>query len=350
LSPKVAATPKEQGFSMPAEWAPHEAIWLSWPHDRDSFPELEVVEKTYCDIIAGISVSEEVRLFVHPGEMQARAEGLLRRASVDLSRVKFYGGRHADVWFRDYGPIFITHPQRGIAMTHWIFNAWGEKYPELLGDTDIPKTILEKHPMPCFRPGLVMEGGSIDVNGAGSLLTTEQCLLNKNRNPELSREQIEKALDDNLNTPNVIWLGEGVAGDDTDGHIDDIARFVSERAVLIAVEEDPADSNYERLRDNVKRLQSAKDVAGRPFEIIEVPMPTPGFRADGSHLPASYTNFYIGNTVVLAPVFSSKQDARAMAAISKAFPRHTVRPLECTQLVHGNGTLHCISQQQPRAQ
>lgn len=349
-SPQAPAkkAPAVLGYRMPAEWVPHEAIWLSWPHDRDTFPNLQRVEQAYTEIAAAITPGEELRLFVTGPEMRERAARQMKKTGTDLGRVRFYEHPYADVWFRDYGPIFLLSKDgKKRAMTHWIFNAWGGKYPELFDDTKIPELIAEQHPMERFVPGIVLEGGSIEVNGAGTVLTTEQCLLNKNRNPGLSREQIETYLKDYLGVSNVLWLKEGVAGDDTDGHIDDIARFVGPRTVLCACEDDPKDANHAILKENFELLKSMKDQDGKRLEVLKLPMPGPVCRKDGSRLPASYANFYIGTDTVMVPTFSHENDAKALEIIAKAFPNRKTVGIECTAVVHGLGTLHCISQQQP---
>ena len=336
------ATPRSLGYRMPAEWEPHEAVWLSWPHDTESFPDLAAVEKVYREIIRALEFGEKIHLFVTDADMQTRVRDLLAGVGVDLGRVRFFLEPYADVWFRDYGPLFVVNrEERRLAMTRWIFNAWGGKYETLARDTKIPDIILRAMPMPCFRPGIILEGGSIDVNGAGTLLTTEQCLLNKNRNPHLGRRDIEAALRDYLGAERVVWLGEGVAGDDTDGHVDDIARFVSEDTVVCACEEDPTDENHKPLEDNTRRLKSAG------LNVVRLPMPGPVLRRDGGRLPASYSNFLIGNRRVLVPVFGHANDEKALRVLRGLFPGREVVGIRCEALVHGLGAIHCISQQQP---
>jgi len=340
-------TPKELGYSMPAEWEKHEAIWLSWPHDPLTFPDrVDKVEEVYAQIIAAISASEKVDLFVLDEAMKAKASAMLAKKKVDMKKVDFWVHKYADVWFRDYGPIFVKSKEGKLAMTHWIFNAWGGKYETLMPDTRIPGLINERLKLPYFKPGIILEGGSIDVNGKGTLLTTEQCLLNKNRNPKLSKKEIERYLKDYLGVSSIIWLKEGIAGDDTDGHVDDIARFVDPATVLCAFEEDPKDENYGILKENYELLLRSKDQDGRPLTIIKLPMP--GFVGDEEgRLPASYANFYIGTKVVLVPIFGHKNDEKALDIIQKAFPGRKVVGINCSDVVYGLGTLHCISQQQP---
>lgn len=346
---ETAATPKSLGYRMPGEWAPHEAVWLSWPHDGESFPDLERVERTYGKIVAALQPGETVRLFVTGPGMRARAESLIKEAGGDPARVRFLTGPYADVWFRDYGPSYLLDAAGRRAMTRWTFNAWGGKYEPLMHDTRVPSWILKEFPERCFEAGVVMEGGSLDVDGEGTVLTTEQCLLNKNRNPSLSRADIEETLKGYLGAEKVLWLGEGVAGDDTDGHVDDIVRFAAPRVVVCAREEDPRDENHAPLEDNWRRLASMTDAKGRPLERVALPMPGPVRRKDGSRLPASYANFLIGTEAVIVPVFSHPNDEKALAVLRRLFPTRRVVGIECTALVHGLGTLHCISQQVPRA-
>ena len=258
-----------------------------------------------------------------------------------------------DSWIRDYGPNFLIDQKGGLAFNDWLFNAWGNKYEELKKDDKIPSILESYLTVPRFEPGIVMEGGSIEVNGNGCVLTTEQCLLNKNRNPHLNQKEIEQYLKDYLGVTKVLWLGEGIVGDDTDGHIDDIARFVSEDIIVCAIEDDPTDANYELLQDNLKRLKAMTDADGQSFEIVTLPMPgiVGGTSTDTRNLdrlPASYANFYIANNVVLAPVFGHKNDNRAVETLQRLFKDRRVIPINCEPLVWGMGTIHCVSQQQPQ--
>ncbi len=339
-------TPLELGYRMPAEWEKHDAIWLSWPHDPVTFPDrVKKVEGIYAQIISAIHESERVNLFVKDREMKERVELLLSEKGADPEKITFHVHKYADVWFRDYGPIFLTN-KKNLAMAHWIFNAWGGKYEELAKDTKIPEIINQKMELPYFKPGIVLEGGSIDVNGKGTLLTTEQCLLNKNRNPALGKKEIETYLKSYLGVSHIIWLKEGIVGDDTDGHIDDIARFVGPATVLCAYEDDETDENHGILKENYELLLKSKDQDGNKLKIIKLPMP--GFVGDGKgRLPASYANFYIGNKTVLVPVFGHKNDNKALDIIQSAFPNRKIVGINCSDLVYGLGTIHCISQQQP---
>jgi agmatine deiminase len=339
-------TPAELGYRMPAEWEKHDAIWLSWPHDPTTFPACVCkVEETYVQIIKEIHTSENVNLFVKDEAMKQKATSMLQKAGVDFGKIRFFMFDYADVWFRDYGPTFIINNKRELAMVNWIFNTWGDKYDELLKDKDIPQVINKQMQLTCFKPQIVLEGGSIDVNGKGTLLTTEQCLLNRNRNPDLTREDIEKYLKDHLGITHFIWLKNGICGDDTDGHIDDLARFVNPNTIVCAYEDDQSDINYEALKGNYEILRQSKDQDGNPISVIKLPMP--GNVGTECRLPASYTNFYIGNTKVLVPIFNHKNDKEALEILQKVFPDRKVVGINCADLVNGYGTIHCISQQQP---
>ena len=340
-------TPRESGFRMPAEWEKHEAIWLAWPHDPTTFPSrVENAEEAYVQIVKNIHDGERVNLFVIDDAMQQKATNLFQKAQINLEKVSFFQFDYADVWFRDYGPTFLVNEKRNLAMVHWIFNSWGEKYEELLKDKQIPDIINRKMQIPCFEPGIVLEGGSIEVNGKGTVLTTEQCLLNKNRNPTLTKNQIENYLKDYLGVSNVIWLKEGIVGDDTDGHIDDIARFVNPTTIVCAVEEDKNDENYAFLMENYEILLNSIDQDGKKMKIVKLPMPGRVGETD-KRLPASYANFYIGNKTVLVPIFGHKNDKIALSILQEQFPERKVTGINCADVVYGLGTIHCITQQQP---
>ncbi len=341
----ATTTPRELGYCMPAEWSKHEAIWLAWPHDPTTFTSgVEKVEETFVQIISLLHKDEFVNLFVKDQFMQHKVSELLRSHGVDLNRIRFFEFGYADVWFRDYGPIFVKR-DTDLAMVHWTFNSWGEKYEELMKDAEIPHEINKVMQLPCFEPGIVLEGGSIDVNGKGTLLTTEQCLLNKNRNACLKKEEIEKFLKDYLGVTNIIWLKNGIAGDDTDGHVDDLARFVNPTTVVSGYDEGD-DENSEALRKNYQLLCQSTDQNGRKLRVIKLPMPG-NVAYDGKRLPASYTNFYIGNRTVLVPTFESEKDKVAMSILQKFFPKRKVVGVNCIDLICGFGAIHCISQQQP---
>ncbi len=344
-----SATPKELGYRMPAEWEEHDAIWLSWPHDPTTFPgRVERAEEAYVQIIKLLHSGEDVNLFVKDKAMKAKAMTMLCNSNVCLSKVHFYEFNYADVWFRDYGPTFVTSCEGQLAMVRWIFNSWGEKYEDLLKDCEIPEVINSKMRLRCFEPGIVLEGGSIDVNGIGTVLTTEQCLLNKNRNPQLSKGEIEDHLRSYLNVQKIIWLRNGIVGDDTDGHVDDLARFVGPKTIVCACEENKEDENYDVLRENYDILKSSTDQDNKALHVVKLPMP--GYIGSKSmRLPASYANFYIGNQVVLVPVFGHKNDQVALGILQKLFPTRRVAAVNCADLVYGLGTIHCMTQQQPRA-
>jgi len=338
---------REQGYRMPAEWTQHEAIWLAWPYDPLTFPDrVDRVEKTYIQIVKEIHTGEEVNLFVRNEETKQKAAAMFKEAGIDLNRVHFYVFDYADVWFRDYGPVFVKNPRHQLAMLHWNFNSWGEKYETLLKDKQIPEIINNKMNIPCFKPGIVLEGGSIDVNGEGTLLTTEQCLLNANRNPHLNKEQIEQYLSEYLGATHFIWLKSGILGDDTDGHIDDLARFVNPNTIVCAYQENTDDADYEALNENFKILMRSVDQNGKPFKILKLPMPR-AVSDEGYQLPASYTNFFIGNEKVLVPIFNDPHDKEALGILQALFPTRKIVGIVCVDLVYGFGTLHCISQQQP---
>jgi agmatine deiminase len=326
---------------MPAEWHSHTATWLSFPHNQETWGDrLLDVEDACVQMIDSLHRGEIVNLLVNDEAMERRVKAKLLAVGVDLSRVVLHRIPTVDAWIRDYGPTFLLQKSE-IAMVDWTFNGWGNKYPDYPRDTVIPRLINERLRIPRFEPGIVLEGGSIDVNGAGAVLTTEQCLLNPNRNPHLSKTEIEQYLKDYLGVTQIIWLGEGIVGDDTDGHVDDIARFVNPTTIACAVEEDPADENYAALRENYRRLQTTG--------LNVIPLPMPGVVSDGERrLPASYANFYIGNEVVLVPTFHHPNDVKAMAILAQTFPTRKVIGIPCASLIYGYGAIHCVTQQQPK--
>jgi agmatine deiminase len=334
---------------MPAEWEEHEAVWLAWPYDQTTFPHLTEVEITYGAIIKTLQEHERVNLLVLNPGMEDLARKIISASGGDPDKVMYHHTRYADVWFRDYGPLFVVNnTSRGLEMVHWIFNAWGEKYPDLMEDTNVPEYLAKVLGIPKYSPGIVLEGGSIDLNGSGTVLTTEQCLLNPNRNPELSRSEIEGYLRCYLGVRHVIWLRRGIAGDDTDGHVDDIARFVDNRTVVCALEENPGDPNFEPLMENYRILKESTDQDGNPLQVIPLPMPA-AVVDDGMRYPASYLNFYLGNAVVLVPVFGDPNDGLALMVLEELFPDRTVVGVPSRRLIEGMGAIHCITQQQPAA-
>ena len=344
-------TPAARGFRMPAEWHPHQSTWLTWPKDPETWPDrVPQVEEIYLQMIAALTPHEVVDLLVDNEDTERMVRS--RCDSATAAGIRFHHVQTVDSWIRDYGPNFLLGPGGELAFNDWIFNAWGNKYEELKKDNSVPSRLESFLNVMKFSPGVVMEGGSIEVNGAGCVLTTEQCLLNPNRNPDLSPAEIEQYLKDYLGVTKVLWLTEGIVGDDTDGHIDDLARFVAPNVIVTAVEDDPTDANYEILQDNLARLRSMTDVKETPFEIVTLPMPgivggSSTAARDLERLPASYANFYIANNTVLAPVFGHANDVRAIETLQRLFPSRRVVPINCEPLVWGMGTIHCVSQQQP---
>jgi len=346
--PRNRDTPRKLGYFMPAEWEQHEAVWLSWPHNKNTFPNLTFVEDAYIRFIAGIVPSERVELFVPTPLLNRMVKARMRSGGIDLSRVTIRTVHYSDVWIRDYGPTFVVNPAlKRSAMVRWDFNAWGEKYEDQIADGQVPVDMNRWLDLPVFRPGIILEGGSIDTNGRGAVLTTRACLLNKNRNPNLTKDEIEEYLKEYLGAVKIIWLNRGVAGDDTDGHIDDIARFVAPSTIVCAYEENPADENYAALKENFEILTQATDQEDKPFTVLKLPMPAPVVSGDERY-PASYTNFYIGNSVVIVPVFDDPHDGDAIRIIQELFPERTVMGINARAMVEGFGTFHCATQQQPR--
>lgn len=343
-------TPRALGFRMPGEWEPQETVWLSWPTNPETWPPdlIGGARAAYADVIRALLPGQGVGLLVDGPEGREQVCGVLDE---NADRVRILEIPTADTWIRDYGPTFLVNDRTGEAgMVEWRFNAWGGKYDDLLADDGLPSRLNRHLGLRVWNPGVVMEGGSIEVNGRGTVLTTEQCLLNPNRNPGLDRAAIEQVLAGYLNAPNVLWLGEGIVGDDTDGHIDDIARFVDETTIVCAVERDPEDANHTLLAENHRRLEEFRDQDGRAFRVVTLPMPDPVISSDGIRLPASYANFYIGNRAVLVPVFDQPaKDAQALEVLRGLFPSREVVGVDCRALVHGLGTIHCSSQQQPQA-
>ena len=345
--PFTENSPAAEGYRMPAEWEPHEATWLSWPRrDGISFPgAYDEVTPIFVQMIDALCESEPVRINVTDEQQELEVRQRLRE--IDSSHVEYFRIPTNEPWCRDHGPIFITRPDTPrLAIVDWDYNAWGGKYPPFDLDEVVPTRIAKHFGLPVYYPGLVMEGGSIEPNGAGSLLTTSSCLLNPNRNPSKTKFEIEQALQDYLGVTNVLWLEDGIEGDDTDGHIDDISRFVARTTVLTAVEEDAKDPNFEPLQQNLALLRGMKAEDGTALEIHTIPMP-PRLEREGRRLPASYVNFYIANKVVLLPAFNSPNDERACNILQTCFPNRRIVPIDCTDLVWGLGAFHCLTQQQP---
>lgn len=338
--------PAALGYRMPAEWEPHAATWLSWPRREGiSFPESYArVLPTLRTMVAALLESEPVNINVCNGAHEAEARAALK--GLPNERLTFHLIPTNEPWCRDHGPIFLTRAEEPrLAVVDWDFNAWGGKYPPFDLDEIVPTRIAEKLQLPVYYPHMILEGGSIEVNGAGALLTTESCLLNSNRNPQLSRVQIEQRLRDYLGVREILWLGDGIEGDDTDGHIDDLTRFVAERTVVTVLEDDASDPNHAPLQANLERLQSLT-IGGKPLAIMTLPMPRKIVRED-LRLPASYANFYVANTSVLLPIFADPNDEAAAAVLERAFPTRRIVPIDCRELIWGLGAFHCLTQQQP---
>ncbi len=336
---------------MPAEWEPHRGTWLSWPHKEASWPgNFGPVPGIFARMVRHLADQEEVHINVAGPEMERDVRRLLSDAGANGGNVFFHHNPTNDAWCRDHGPIFLRRQggDNGEAIVDWNYNAWGGKYPPYDLDDVIPTRIAQELGLPVFHPGVVMEGGSIDVNGRGTLLTTEACLLNPNRNPELDRPAIEDYLRAYFGATHILWLGDGIAGDDTDGHVDDLTRFVDPSTVVTVVEDDPADQNYEPLQNNLERLNRMADQDGRPLRVVTLPMPRPLYH-DGQRLPASYANFYIGNGVVLLPTYDPERDEQARATLQALFPTREVIGIDGTDLVWGLGAFHCVTQQWPAA-
>jgi agmatine deiminase len=344
------STPAKEGYSMPAEWEFHEATWISWPHPEGaSFPSAyERVIPVFVEMVKALVESEMVRINVKGGEQEAEVRALLHDSPLD--RLEFFHVPTNEPWCRDHGPIFLKRRENPkIAAVSFGFNAWGYKLSPFEDDEAAAALMAGKIGIPVFDfSEFVLEGGSIEVNGKGTLLTTESCLLNPNRNPDLSREQIEANLRNALGVTQVLWLGDGIEGDDTDGHVDDITRFVSPNTVVTVVEEDEDDPNYEPLELNLQRLRTMRLSNGSPLRVLKLPMPSRIVR-DGQRLPASYANFYVGNTVVLLPTYHDTNDAWAASVLKEAFPGRRIVPIDCRELIWGLGAFHCLTQQQPTA-
>lgn len=341
-------TPKEMGFYMPAEWHEHIATWLTYPHNEDSWPgKIESIFPSYHLFIKTLAESEQVCINVLDEAMSAHVANELRTIGTDMGNIQLFVIPSNDAWCRDHGPAFLLnrlHPEQR-ALVNWNHNAWGGKYPYEL-DTQIPLRIAERLEMQVFSPNIVMEGGSIDVNGCGDLLTTTSCLLNPNRNPNLTQSQIEEYLRNYYGVENVIWLGDGIEGDDTDGHVDDLSRFVNEDTIITAVEENRWDENYEPLQQNLKRLNTCRLANGRQPNIVELPMPDL-VEYEGQRLPASYANFYIANGKVIFPTYRCVTDNEAAYVLEECFPDREIIGIDSTDIIWGLGSFHCLSQQQP---
>lgn len=356
-------TPRAAGFRMPAEWARHEATWLAWPHNPEDWPgKLQPIPWVYAEIVRLLSQQETVHMLVQNAREQSRAAGILRRGGAVMDNVRFHHWPTNRIWMRDAGPIFVRDAAGRVALTDWHFNAWA-KYDDWQLDDQIPARVQKLLGVPSWQPStllpngnsakhrVVLEGGSIDVNGAGAMLTTEECLLStvQQRNPGLGREQLEQVFADYLGIDQVLWLDCGIAGDDTHGHVDDTARFVNEDTIVTCVEPDAGDANHAPMAENLRRLKAARTLAGKPYNVVELPLPRPVV-FNGQRLPASYANFYIANGLVLVPTFNDPHDRVALNILADLFPGREVIGIHAVDLVWGLGTLHCMSQQQPAAE
>jgi len=346
-------SPKDHGFRMPAEWTEHAATWIAWPHNSEDWPgKFQTIPWVYADIVRHLSAVEDVHILVNDAAAEKRARNTLARTRANLRRVHFHLWPTNRVWTRDSGPIFIKNAQGETAVTNWKFNAWA-KYDNWQLDDHFPAHVAALLQLPEWKPALgghrvVLEGGSIDTNGAGVLLTTEECLLSEvqQRNPGMTRADLESVFRDYLGIDQVIWLNRGIAGDDTHGHVDDITRFVAQNRIVTVTETNRDDENYEPLAENLDRLRSARNTDGQPFEITELPMPAPVF-FHGRRLPASYGNFYIANRLVLVPTFNDPNDRKALNLLAEIFPDRAVTGIHCGDFIWGLGALHCMTQQQP---
>lgn len=340
--------PAEEGYFFPAEWHPHRATWISWPHNSNTWPQgLTEVRKCVISLIDIISRGEMVCIQVQNQSMQSQVEKLLLEASLDLQKIRFYKHPTNDAWCRDHGPAFlINSTTRKKLIIDWEYNAWGGKYPPFDDDNAVPQRIAGALGLPVLRPGLVMEGGSVDFNGAGTVITTTSCLLNKNRNPQFSQQQIQAKLCQYYGLQQVIWLHQGIAGDDTDGHIDDICRFVKEDTVVTVMEEDHQELNYKPLLENYKLLKTTRLWDGRSLNVVGIPMPKPQYW-ERQRLPASYANFYICNAAVIVPIFKDPHDLLAIKTLQDIFTDRPVVGVDSRALVVGLGSFHCLTQQEP---
>jgi agmatine deiminase len=356
------AAPAELGYRMPAEWEPHEATWLAWPHERTDWPgKFAPIPWVYADIVRHLARVERVRMLVQDRAEERAARRILQKSGANLAAVDFFVAPTNRGWTRDFGTIFVKRcgaagasisACAGVAATKWRFNAWA-KYDDWQKDNAAMKRVLPKLRIPVWEPqyrgrAVVLEGGSIEVNGLGSLLTTEECLLSPEqaRNPGFERADWEAIFRAYLGATNVLWLGRGIAGDDTHGHVDDLARFVNAMTVVTVIELDPSEANYEPLQENLARLRRMKDQDGRALRVETLPMPQPVWFA-GQRLPASYANFYVANKIVLVPIFSDPNDRAALNTLAALFPDRAVIGIASRDLVLGLGTLHCMTQQQP---
>lgn len=346
----TVSNPAQLGYSMPAEWHPHHSTWLVWPKNPLTWPDRVLeVQELFLEMMTLLAPRERVDLLVDDQQTADTVSGKLQERNVAVDQISFHLIPTVDSWIRDYGPNFLLRHARGkveLAFNHWGFNAWGNKYEDLKIDAAIPERLEPILKIPRFAPELVLEGGAIEVNGEGICLTTEECLLGPSRNPGRSKSEIEQILRNYLGIEQILWLRAGIAGDDTDGHVDNLARFVNPRTLVCSLEENPSDENHRPLQENYQRLQAWLDSRGSPLEVVPLPVPSGVHNTEG-RLPASYTNFYIANELVLYPTFGHENDKRAGEILQKLFPTRKVIDLDCRAAVWGLGALHCLTQQQP---
>ncbi len=349
FDPADSLLPAHEGYFFPAEWHPHVATWLTWPHTEASWTRdrLEKMMPAYLAFSMAISDSEPVCIIAHNEIIIQQARMRLLMAGADMARITLLPIAANDSWCRDHGPAFLINPAKKTRLiVNWGYNAWGGKYPPYDRDDLIPAAVAHYRKLDYVTPGIIMEGGSVEFNGAGALLTSRACLLNKNRNPHLNQQQIETYLRDFYGVEQILWVEDGIVGDDTDGHIDDTVRFVNEDTVLAAVEHNPADANYAPLQEIHHELRQMRLLNGKPLNIIELPMPSPVI-SDGLRLPASYANFLITNTSVIVPTFRCAADQPALDIIGACFPTRKIVGIDSTEIVWGLGSFHCLSQQEP---
>lgn len=342
-------SPKQLGYHFPAEFARHSATWLSWPHKEASWPgKIESIFPVYAQFVKLLAEGERVNINVVDESMKKRALGHLQAVGADMKNIEIFLHPTNDAWCRDHGPAFLINPNAEAKkiIVDWGYNAWGGKYPPFDLDDNIPTLVGKHYNVPVLYPGIIMEGGSVEFNGKGTLLTTTSCLLNENRNPQLNQKQIEEYLHHFYGVDNILWLGDGIVGDDTDGHIDDLTRFINENTVVTVVEKNKKDENYKPLQENLKALQKLRLENGKQLNIAELPMPE-AIVFEDMRLPASYANFYISNNYVIVPTFRDKNDEKALTILEACFPERKVVGLDSLDIIWGLGSFHCLSQQEP---
>jgi agmatine deiminase len=341
-------TPLQLGYRFPAEWEKHESTWLSYPHNEASWPgKIHTIFPYYNCFIHEVARGERVHIHVTDHEMQERVTKELASIGANLKNILMHVFPTNDAWCRDHGPAFVVRhaSDKKKAIVSWEYNGWGNKYPAELDNT-IPDRIGNLLHLPVFHPGIVMEGGSVDFNGAGTLITTTACLLHPNRNPGMTQSEIEIYLQEYYGVNQVLWLGEGIEGDDTDGHVDDLTRFVNEDTVITVVEKNRSDNNFIPLQDNLKKLSGFRLLSGKQLNVVELPMPEPLYH-EGQRLPVSYANFYIANAGVMVPTYRCKQDDEAISILESCFKDRPVISLDSVEIIWGLGSWHCLSQQEP---